>query len=183
MNQKIFKRIAVALAIIIIVLLAVMFTLKKTEEEELVEYIPQEEISDEQYMQTMVTLYFKESTTGNLMPEARLIDAKLLVENPYATLLDLLIQGPKNETLERIIPQGTKVNQVVFEKGIVTVDFSEEFIRDIRLGEEEEMKIVNSVVNTLFELTEVNGVKILVNGEENKGFADQAVLFENIFQK
>ena len=178
MNQKIFKRIAVALAIIIIVLLAVMFTLKKTEEEELVEYIPQEEISDEQYMQTMVTLYFKESTTGNLMPET-----KLLVENPYATLLDLLIQGPKNETLERVIPQGTKINQVVFEKGIVTVDFSEEFIRDIRLGEEEEMKIINSVVNTLFELTEVNGVKILVNGEENKGFADQAVMFENIFQK
>ena len=45
------------------------------------------------------------------------------------------------------------------------------------------MKIINSVVNTLFELTEVNGVKILVNGEENKGFADQAVMFENIFQK
>lgn len=183
MKKNFFKTIGFILIMIGIIVSAVMITLQNTKGEEIAEYIPQEEISDEQLMQTLVTLYFKEKVTGNLLPEARLIDAKLLIENPYATLLKLLVEGPKNEKLESIIPQGTKVNQVTFEKGIVTIDFSEEFIKEIRLGKEKEQKIIDSIVNTLFELTEVIGVKVKINGEENKAFADGEINFAEVFQK
>lgn len=63
------------------------------------------------------------------------------------------------------------------------VDLSEEFIKDIKLGAEEESKIVYSIVNTLVELTEIESVKILINGKENMEFADGAIKFDQPFVK
>lgn len=145
------------------------------------EYTPQEEISNTQLRQTLVTLYFKNKETGEITPEARMLDSKILLNNPYNELINLLIEGPKNESLEKLIPQGTKLNNVSIQKGIVYIDFSEEFTIVENLGVEQENKIIHSIVNTLTELTEVSGVKILINGEENKGFSDEGVKFNEIF--
>ena len=147
------------------------------------EYTPQEEISEEQARQSLVTLYFLSKENNTLMPEARLIDAKLLATNPYFTLVSLLINVPKNEKLKTTIPTGTKLNNVVLEKDMAIVDLSEEFIKDIKLGAEEESKIVYSIVNTLVELTEIESVKILINGKENMEFADGAIKFDQPFVK
>ena len=38
------------------------------------------------------------------------------------------------------------------------------------LTEKEKNNIINSIVNTLTELTEVNSVKILIDGQENSQF-------------
>ncbi len=145
------------------------------------EYTPQEEISNTQLRQTLVTLYFKNKETGELTPEARMIDSKILLNNPYNELIGLLIEGPKNESLEKLIPQGTKLNNVNIQKGIVSIDFSEEFTNVENLGAEEESKIIYSIVNTLTELTEVSGIKILINGEENKKFSDEGLDFSEAF--
>ena len=40
-----------------------------------------------------------------------------------------------------------------------------------------------SIVNTLCELTEVNKIKILINGEENKSFKDEKIKFDVLFTK
>ena len=151
--------------------------------EEFTEYTPQEEISNEQLRQTLITLYFKNKDNGMLMPEARMIDSKALLNNPYNELVKLLVEGPKNESLQKLIPEETKVNNVEIIKGIVYIDFSEEFTKVGDMGVEEENKIIESIVNTLTELTEVNGVKILINGEENLCFEDKAVNFKEIFVK
>lgn len=148
---------------------------------EFTEYTPQEEISNEQLRQTLITLYFKNKQTGSLSPEARMIDSKILLNNPYNELIKLLIEGPKNESLERLIPEGTNVNSIEIKKGIVYIDFSEEFIKVGNMGAEEEGKIIYSIVNTLTELTEVSGVKILINGEENKCFESGQLNFNDIF--
>lgn len=145
------------------------------------EYTPQEEISNTQLRQTLVTLYFKNKETGDITPEARMIDSKILLNNPYNELINLLMEGPKNESLEKLIPQGAKLNNVNIQKGIVYIDFSEEFTNVENLGAEEESKIIYSIVNTLTELTEVSGVKILINGEENKEFSDKGLKFNEVF--
>ena len=150
---------------------------------EITEYTPQEEISSEQLRQTLITLYFKNKETGTLMPEARMIDSKILLNNPYSELVNLLLEGSKNDSLQKLIPEGTKANKVEIIKGIVYIDFSEEFIKNINLGAEEESKIIDSIVNTLTELTEVSGVKILINGEENLCFEDGAINFKEVFVK
>ena len=143
--------------------------------------IPEEEISDNQLRQTIVTLYFFGKNSAKIEPEARQIDVKKLIENPYKELINLLIEGPKNNELLKLIPENTKLNNVDFEDGIVEIDFSEEFINGQNLGEEQEQLIINSILKTLIELNEVNGIKILINGEEDKGFPDGAVQFNQIF--
>ncbi len=179
------KKKLIVLILIILLIVAGVLLWKYFEEEQsnFTEYTPQEEISEEQARQSLVTLYFVNKESKTLMPEARLIDAKLLATNPYFTLVSLLINGPKNEKLETTIPVGTKLNKVVVEKDMAIVDLSEEFIKDIKLGAEEESKIVYSIVNTLVELTEIESVKILIDGKENMAFADKAIRFEKPFVK
>ena len=48
---------------------------------------------------------------------------------------------------------------------------------------EEEQNTINSIVNTLTELTEVNSIKILINGEENKSFNDGEIDFTQNFTR
>ena len=59
--------------IVLVIILGSIFVITKIpkKEEKGEEYIPQEEISDKQAMQTLVTLYYINSDTGELLPEAR----------------------------------------------------------------------------------------------------------------
>ena len=169
------------IVVIAVVVFFLIHSFTKEDEVQFTEYTPQEEISEEQERQTLVTLYFQNKESKMLMPEARLIDVKLLINNPYETLVKLLLEGPKNEKLQSVIPKGTKLNGVTVKGDMAIVDFSTEFIRDIRLGAEEESKIVYSVVNTLAELTEIESVKILIDGHEGTAFDDKAIDFKNPF--
>lgn len=180
MKKKLFLGIFLIILVIAIGM-CVWHYFKPENQTEFKEYIPQEEISEEQARQSLVTLYFLNKENKTLMPEARLIDAKLLATNPYFTLVSLLINGPKNEKLESPIPKGTKLNKVVIEKDMAIVDLTEEFIKDVKLGAEEESKIIYSIVNTLVELTEIESVKILIDGKENMSFADEAISFKQPF--
>lgn len=117
------------------------------------------------------------------MPEARKVDVGVLVKSPYEYLINLLLEDPKNEKLIKVIPNGTMINNIELRGDIVYIDFSKEFTENVVGGEEEENKIMKSIVNTLTELTEVNSVRILIEGEENKCFKDEAVNFkENFFR-
>ena len=151
--------------------------------QEIQEILPEEEISDEQYRKTMVTLYYKNKSTGELMPEIRLIDVKLLIKEPYITLVNLLMEEPRNENLQSVLPQDTKINKIELKSDILYIDFSKEFIENHPGGLEEEKNTIYSLVNTLTELTEVNGIKILIDNEENKSFNDNNINFEEIFLK
>lgn len=145
------------------------------------DYTPQEEISQEQLRQTIVTVYFQNKETNKLMPEARQIDVSLLVKNPYEYLISQLLENPKSEKLARIIPEGTKLNKAELRKDILYVDFSKEFIENCPEGKENEEMIIKSIVSTLTELNEVNGVKILIDGMEDQQFKDKQINFKDVF--
>jgi spore germination protein GerM len=150
----------------------IIFKNKKNENNEVSEYqnyIPEEEISDEQSRQTIVTLYFLNNETGEISTETRLIDAVRLLENPYEELVSMLIEGPKNEKLVNIIDEDTKINSITKEDDCVVINFSEEFLNLLN-DEINKNNIINCIVNTLTELNEIDSIKILINGEENKNF-------------
>lgn len=65
-------------------------------------------MTEEQERQTMIALYYTNIETNTLTPEARVIDAKSLLENPYKTLVTYLIDTPKNEKLKSSIPLRNK---------------------------------------------------------------------------
>ena len=186
-NKKILMYAGIIVLVLIILglgyLIYMNVSFEKNEDIIFDEYTPEAEITDEQLRETIVTLYFMNIETGELMAEARPIDAKELLENPYKKILELLIDGPKNKELIKIIPEGTYINSISESNGVVTIDFSEEFIKEQILGKDQEEIIINSITNTLTELTEVSEIKILINGEENKSFPDGGVNFSKNFSR
>ena len=173
--------ILIIICLIIAIIFGVYYFLIKNREVDIIEYTPQEEISEEQMRQTIVSLYFKSGE--ELIPEARLIDVKKLLNNPYEEILNMLIEGPKNDNLENTIPESVKINKIQKENDILIIDLSKEFIENHVGGEKEERITINSILNTMTELTEINGIKILIDGEENKEFKDGKINFKNIFNK
>lgn len=184
------KKIIMYVGIIVIVLILlgvgyiILNNIKRNKEEVIYdEYIPQEEITEEQLRQTVITLYFLNSETHEIIPEARQIDAKKLIDNPYEVLINLLMEGPKNEKLLKLIPENTKLNSAQVRDNILYIDFSDDFIKEQKLGKEQEELILKSIVNTVTELTEINQVTFLINGESDKGFPDGEVMFNKIFTR
>ena len=178
------KRILIIFIVICIVMLSIFIVynlITKKDREEINEIIPEEEITDEQMRQTIISLYFKSGQS--LIPEARLIDVKDLLNNPYEKLLNMLIEGPKNLNVEKTIPEGTKINKIVKDADNLLIDFSKEFIENHTGGEKEEKLTIDSIVKTLTELTEINSIKILIDGQENKSFKDGEIIFNNKFER
>lgn len=181
-GKKVLMFIGIILGLILVIGLGWLVSVNKAaKENEIREITPEEEISNSQLRQTIITLYFMNKEKGNLEPEARQIDVRMLLENPYELLINMLIEGPKNENLIGIIPKDTKINKIELIDGVVYIDFNEYFIKEQNLGEVQEKIIINSILKTLVELKEVNGIKILINGEENLQFPDGAVNFNETF--
>ncbi len=170
------KRIGLIFFIILVIILIGGYLLikyfKNNTKEIESEYVPQEEIAEEQVRQTIVSLYFPLKENDEISPEARLIDIKEIINNPYEKLIELLIEGPKNDKNKKIIPENTKLNKNYLEGDCVVLDFSNEFLNYSKENEKDKKNLINCIVNTLTELTEVNKIKILINGEENEEFKE-----------
>lgn len=144
------------------------------------EIVPQEEISDEQLRETTIKLYFADSN-GEIVDEIRKVDSKILIESPYQKVLELLIQGPSNETLKSYIPKEAKINKVEKSGECVIIDFSNEFVEDATENVEQQGVIISQIVNTLTQFTEVNAVKITIAGDEDVGFKNGNIMFKQVF--
>ena len=80
---------------------------------------------------------------------------------------------PQEEISEQQLRE-TKINSVFLEGDILKIDFSNEFLNSDNLNNS-----ANSILNTVTQLNEINGIKILINGEENKNFKDTIYLEKN----
>jgi len=182
-NKKIIMYVGIILIVLILLFVGYLIinNIKNNNEEKIYEYTPEEEITGEQLRQTLITLYFLDQKKHKLSPEARQIDAKELLDNPYELLINLLIEGPKNENLLKLIPENAKLNSAQIKNNILYIDFSEDFIKEQNLGKEREELILKSIVNTVTELTEINKVAILIDGKEDSGFSDGELMFNNVF--
>ena len=132
---------------------------------------------------TIVSLYYLDEKAQTLKKEDHLIDVKSLVNNPYETIFNLLKEKPKSEELKSAIPEGTVFQKAEIKNGILYLDLSKEFIQNHPGGKNEELQTIYSIVNTMTELIEVEGVKILIDGEENLKFSDGQINFTEAFFK
>ena len=139
------------------------------------DYTPQEEISDEQMRQTKVILFFANSETGELESETKIVDANILIKEPYKEIMNWLIKGPQSSNLKKLIPEGTAMHDIKVEKSCAIINLSSEFLN--YENDENKLKIINSIVNTLTNLKEINSVKFLINGEENENLSENYFLF------
>ncbi len=170
--------------VIILVILAVLICgilLFNTNVE--VEYVPETEIEEVDLRKTMITLYFQNAENKELQKESRLIDSKELLLDPYAELLNMLVEGPQSDFLKKTIPEGTKLLGVELMGNCLQINFSNEFIDNASSDENERKNCVYSIVNTVTELNEVNSIKILINGKETNGFEEIGLDFSVEIQK
>ena len=173
------KHILLFVFLFIIILLVGIYTINKLKKKQEVavidEYTPEEEISEEQNTdtrETIVTVYFQNKETRKIMPEARVVDVRDIVNMPYQKLVELLIEGPTNEKLEKTIPENTVLLGNTKENDCVTLNFSKEILNFNKEDENSKDNIVTSIVDTLTEITEVNKVKIIIEGQENENFKE-----------
>lgn len=164
------KIILIIIIILLIIIIGGYFIIKnkkeKSQKNEIQDYTPQEEISEEQLRQTKITLFFINKETKELDSEIRLIDAKELIKEPYKKIVEMLISGPKSSNLERIIPEGVQLHDVKYENGCAVINVSKEIL-DYQ-DEKQKQNMINSIVKTLNNLIEIDGIKFLINGEENE---------------
>lgn len=132
------------------------------------EYTPEEEVNDEQLRKTILKMYYIDKQSNEMKTKTKVIDAVELVENPYKKIVELLIQ--ENSTENYVLPENTRVYDAEINQKIVTINFSKEILN--YKSEEEKNNITNILTNTLSELTEVNGIKIKVDGQEVDQFKE-----------
>jgi len=165
------KTITIFGILLIIILVGGFFGIKYAKnktQNEIKEYTPEQEITDEQSRQTIVSLFFVDRETGQLVPEARLVDIKELVNLPYEKLVNLLIEGPKNDKLKKTIPDNTKILKSYTDKDCLVLDFSSNILSFDKDDKNAKQNLINSVVYTMTQFTEINSVKFLVDGVENE---------------
>ena len=171
--------------VLAVILIGGYFAIKYVKNKEIMttveEYVPEEEITEEQVRQTIVSLYFPNKESDELNPEARLIDIKEIINNPSERLMNLLIEGPKNDKNKKVIPDGTKLNKNYFEDDCVVLDLSGEFLNYSKDDEKQKNNMIDCIVNTLTELNEINKVKFLIDGNENEEFNGEYTRKQNYF--
>ena len=172
-NKKILILFIISVILIVVIgYFAIKIVKQKKSNEISDEYVPQEEISDEQSRETIVSLYFTDKETGLLKPEARLVNVKDLIKSPYSVLIELLVSGPKNDKLKVVIPENTKLLNASLDKECLTLDFSSEILNYSKDDSMLKNNLIYSIVNTVTELNEVNKVKFLVNGQTSSDFEE-----------
>lgn len=181
-KSKIFL-ILLGIVLCIIIVITIMNLEKVGEGQDLAEITPGEEITEEQERQTIVSLYYINTDTNTLLPEARVIDVKNLLENPYDTLVRFLMEKPKNDKLKSAIPEDTKINNATLIGDMVLLDLSKEFIQNQEKNNDTINLSIYSIVNTLTELNEVNSVKFLIDGQEVSKIEGTEILLTEGFKR
>ena len=85
-------------------------------------------------------------------------------------IMELLIKGPQSSDLKKLIPDGTILHDIKIENSCAIINVSNEFLN--YQNDEEKYNIINSIVNSLTNLKEINSVKFLINGEENENLSE-----------
>lgn len=91
-------------------------------------------------------------------------------EIPYTSAPEIaavreLIKGPVGDGLEPVLPAKTRVQGLEIQNGVATLDLSQEAVK-IGKGSWGEALVVWSVVNTLTKFPEIDGVQILIEGNQ-----------------
>lgn len=167
------KRVIAIIVFIIIIIMGFLIYKNvsiENKEDEYQDYVPEEEISEEQMRQTKVVLYFANIETGELETEIKVVDANTLIKNPEKQIMELLIKGPQSSSLKKLIPDGTVLNDIKIEGSCAIINVSKEFLN--YQNDEEKYNIINSIVNSLTNLKEIDSIKFLINGEENENLLE-----------
>lgn len=136
-------------------------------------------INPEPLTTEVVKLYFANKEATDLVVEEREIEVNQNESNPNSSkakyIMEQLIIGPKNSNLSATIPSQTKIKDIKIREGVCYVDLSKDFVEQHQGGTMGEWLTIESIVNSLTEISEIKKVQFLIEGErqqEYKGHID-----------
>lgn len=118
-----------------------------------------------------VTLYFCDRSGNELVSEQRSLEVKKSITLEYQ-IVEQLIAGPDKKMLRNTVPQDTDIRDIKTEDSICYVNLSRDFIDNTPLGVESELVKIYSIVNSLTELSSVDRVQFLIDGEKVNEISD-----------
>lgn len=121
--------------------------------------------AEEEPVDLYAVLYFRRgngSTLGFEQRNFRLTES----ESPVLAVLRALVDGPEDESLTRLLPEGLEIYSARVDDGICVVDLSSAILEAVPDGLREQVLTVCSIVNTLCSLESVESVRFMVEGEE-----------------
>jgi germination protein M len=116
--------------------------------------------SDTQGGEITINVYYADENVEYLIGEARIISGT----NKYIDAIAEMMKEPVDSSLNKLIPETTKINGVIFQDGLVKVDLSKNFVDDRSVSESMDVLLVYSIVNTLTEFQDVNSVEFFIDG-------------------
>lgn len=93
--------------------------------------------------------------TNDILDKIKEILKVLTIHSQESTYLPTHFYG--------VIPEGTKINNLHLENGLLKIDFSKEFLN---FKEDDERKLIEAIIYSLTELKEVKGIILFVEGEQ-----------------
>ena len=123
---------------------------------------------------TSFKIYFSNEDSEFLVPERRIINISSgdMVEK---LILAELLKGPKETGHFRTIPQEAKLLSIETKDGVCFVNFSKEFVEKFSGGTTEQQLTIYSIVNSLTELSTIDRVQFLIEGEKREEFHDMVL--------
>ena len=162
------KKLPILFLILIILGVIIYFIFSHisiTKNDDYINYTPEEEISESQSRETTINLYFLNPENNQLKSEGRNISTNELLKNPYKVIVQKLIDGPSDDKLKNVFPEGTRLINATLSNDCVLLNFSEELLNF--KDDVQKYNIINSILDSLTQLNEVNSIKILINNEPN----------------
>lgn len=124
-----------------------------------------------------LNVYYADRNNEKIVIEKRTIKINSN-DNKYMMAMKELIKGPKDKKLKVNIHPKTKVLGVEKYNDVAIVNLSKEFV-DVN-GEIQQIVAIMTVTNTLTQFSEINNVKIMIEGEE---YTSPSGFMENVFHR
>ena len=126
-----------------------------------------------------VTVYYPDQAGMALIPVKR--EIKFNDESQkYIEAVKCLLDAPTEEELTKIFPKGAKIKSITLDKDTAIVDLDAGITKNFVGGSTGEEFLINSVVDTLTEFSEVKQVRFLIDGKEVETLAGHMDLSEPI---
>ena len=127
-----------------------------------------------------LVLYFADEEGSGLIQETQEVhySSNISMEK---LVMEHLLEGPKSEHAKSAIPEGTKLMKCVSVRGVsVVVSLDESFLnQDYNV---EEPVVIDSIVNSLSEISTISKVQISVNGDTSGVYRDSFAL-DKIYER
>ncbi len=120
-----------------------------------------------------ITLYFGNANADKVVAEKRDVTYEK-GRKIEAVIFEELAKGPVTKGLGNVIPKGAKVLSVETKNGVCNLNLSKEFIDNCHTGSAGESMIINSIVNSITEVSGNKSVQFLIDGQKQKAFVHMA---------